>query len=154
MNLDLLFEDLETQFDAAIDQAKTRPTRVVESVKTSVSGNRLSLERPVFGIDFTAGLVSGKAVWRFQPYRSLSTIKLTFGIEPANQSEPQTATDFLTQSVIGRFCRYSMFGDGQQIRKGRVLSVLNGLLLFEATNEVIAIAVERLAWLEVHAGDN
>jgi hypothetical protein len=45
-------------------------------------------------------------------------------------------------------------GDGQQVRKARVIGILQGLILFESTAEVEAVAIDRLAWLEVHAADN
>lgn len=154
MNLDLLFEDLETHFDSVLEQAKQRPAFGIERLTTSVAGNRLSIDRPLFGRDFICGLVSGQAIWRFQPHRSISVVKLSFSKEQATDSELQDSSDFLADSLIGRFARYAMHGDGQQIRKGRVISVLHGLLLFESTAEVIAITIDRLAWLEIHAGDN
>lgn len=154
MNLDLLFEDLENHFDNVLEQAKQKPANGVQRLTTAVAGNRLSLDKPIFGKDFICGLVSGQAIWRFQPHRAISVARITFNTEPATNVESAEASEFLAESLAGRFARYSMFGDGQQIRKGRVISVLHGLLLFESAAEVVAIAIERLAWLEVHAADN
>jgi hypothetical protein len=80
--------------------------------------------------------------------------KLTFNEKPAPNIDSQDDLALLSESLIGRFVRYSLSGDGQQVRRGRVLQVLASLILFEATDEVLAVAIERLAWLEVHAGDN
>jgi hypothetical protein len=80
--------------------------------------------------------------------------KLTFNQTPVSDLETQDDIALLSESLTGRFVRYSLSGDGQQIRRGRVLQVMNALILFESTSEVLAVAVERLAWLEVHADDN
>jgi hypothetical protein len=154
MNLDQLFEDLESEFEAALE-AKT-PANIpgVERIITTVSGNRLSIDRPVFGANYVCGLVSGHAIWRFQPHRTLSVAKVTFQSDSINRVESQDAVEFLESSLLQRFVRYSLAGDGQQIRRGRVMHILQGLILFESTKEVVAVAVDRLAWLEVHAADN
>lgn len=154
MNLDELFEDLETQFEAAL-AGENKPQRFgLERISASIAGTRVVLDRPILGSNFVAGLVSGKAIWRFQPHRGLGVAKLTFSETPASTADAQDDISLLSQSLIGRFVRYSLSGDGQQIRRGRVMQVMSSLILFEATNEVLAVAVERLAWLEVHAGDN
>lgn len=154
MNLDKLFEDLETQFEAELSAVKQAPRFGLERLSASISGNRLTLERPILGSNFVAGLVSGKAIWRFQPHRTLGVAKLTFSEKPEPNLESQDDLEILSSSLLGRFVRYSLSGDGQQIRKGRVLQVLSALILFESTDQVLAVAIERLAWLEVHAGDN
>jgi hypothetical protein len=154
MNLDALFEDLETQFESAL--AKTNQTQKfgLNRLSASVAGNRITLDRPVLGTNFVAGLVSGKAIWRFQPHRTLGVAKLTFNQTPVSDVNAQDDIALLSESLTGRFVRYSLSGDGQQIRRGRVLQVMNALILFESTGEVLAVAIERLAWLEVHADDN
>ena len=154
MNLDQLFEDLETQFEAAISENQAKPKYRVGRLTTSVSGNKLSIDRPVFGDGYLAGLISGRAIWRFQPHRSLSVAKITFTADIESELETLSAAELLGESLSGRFVRYSLFGDGQQIRRGRVVSLMQGLILFESTAEVVAVAIERLAWLEVHAIDN
>lgn len=154
MNLDKLFEDLETQFDAALSNANQPQRFGLQRLSASISGNRITLERPILGSNFVAGIVSGRAIWRFQPHRTLGVAKLTFNDQTEPNLDSQNDLEILSSSLIGRFVRYSLSGDGQQIRKGRVLQVLNALILFEATDEVLAVAIERLAWLEVHAGDN
>ena len=154
MNLDKLFEDLETQFDAELSSTNQPQNFGLTRLSASISGTRITLERPVLGSNFVAGLVSGKAIWRFQPHRTLGVAKLTFNEKVEPNIDSQNDLEILTNSLIGRFVRYSLAGDGQQIRKGRVLKVLNALILLEATDEVLAVAIERLAWLEVHAGDN
>jgi hypothetical protein len=80
--------------------------------------------------------------------------KLTFNQTPLADVQTQDDISLLSESLTGRFVRYSLSGDGQQIRRGRVLQVMNALILFESPNEVLAVAIERLAWLEVHADDN
>jgi len=154
MNLDALFEDLESQFENALEQGSQAQRFGLDRLSASVSGNRITLDRPVLGSNFVAGLVSGKAIWRFQPHRTLGAAKLTFNQNPVADLEPQNDISLLSESLVGRFVRYSLTGDGQQIRRGRVLQIMNALILFESTNDVVAVAVERLAWLEVHAGDN
>lgn len=154
MNLDALFEDLETQFETALENESGSQCFGLERLTASVSGNRISLDRPILGSNFVAGIVSGRAIWRFQPHRTLGVSKLTFNQNPIADLDTQDDVALLSQSLIGRFVRYSLSGDGQQIRHGRVLRVMTGLILFESTSEVVAVAIERLAWLEVHAGDN
>ena len=154
MNLDKLFEDLETQFEAELISGQQPQRFGLERLSASIAGHRLTLERPILGSNFVAGLVSGKAIWRFQPHRTLGVAKLTFNEKPAPNIDSQDDLALLSESLIGRFVRYSLSGDGQQVRRGRVLQVLASLILFEATGEVLAVAIERLAWLEVHAGDN
>ena len=154
MNLDELFEDLETQFDAVLANANSPQRFGLDRISASISGTRITLDRPILGSNFVAGLISGKAIWRFQPHRTLGVAKLTFNQTPTPDTDAQNDIALLTESLVGRFVRYSLSGDGQQIRRGRVLQVLNALILFESTAEVSAVAIERLAWLEVHAGDN
>jgi hypothetical protein len=154
MNLDELFEDLETEFEVALSKVNEPQRFGLKRLSASISGNRITLDRPILGSNFVAGIVSGRAIWRFQPHRTLGLAKLTFNEESEPNLDAQNDLDILSNSLIGRFVRYSLSGDGQQIRKGRVLRVLNALILFEATDEVLAVAIERLAWLEVHAVDN
>lgn len=154
MNLDELFEDLETQFEVALESQTKSQNFGIERLSASIAGTRLTLDKPLLGKNFVAGIVSGKAIWRFQPHRTLGVAKLHFNEEPEPQTEQQEAIELLGESLIGRFVRYSLAGDGQQIRRGRVLQLMSSLILFESTAEVLAVAVERLAWLEVHASDN
>ncbi|MCX6485689.1 MAG: hypothetical protein NTX78_03495 [Rhodoluna sp.] len=154
MNLDALFEDLETQFETALAKANQTQKFGLNRLSASIAGNRITLDRPVLGSNFVAGLISGKAIWRFQPHRTLGVAKLTFNQTPLADVQTQDDIALLSESLTGRFVRYSLSGDGQQIRRGRVIQVMNALILFESPNEVLAVAIERLAWLEVHADDN
>lgn len=154
MNIDQLFEDLENQFEVALEQNDSNVNRGVERLTTAISGTRLSLDRPTFGATYICGLVSGRAIWRFQPHRTLSVARITFSKELTPNPESPEASELLSESLTQRFVRYSLAGDGQQIRKARVLGILQGLILFESTNDVVAVAIDRLAWLEVHAADN
>jgi hypothetical protein len=154
MNLEDLFEDLETQFDSALTQRMEPQNLGLERISASIAGNRLTLDRPVLGSNFVAGLVSGKAIWRFQPHRTLGLAKISFSQKPQPLTDPQDDIELLTASLGKRFVRYALSGDGQQIRKGRVLEIRNGLILFESNSEILAVAIGRLAWLEVHAADN
>jgi hypothetical protein len=154
MNLDDLFEDLETQFETALNQREQRQNLGLERLSASIAGNRLTLDRPILGSNFVAGLVSGKAIWRFQPHRTLGLAKITFNQKPEPTTESQDDISLLADSLGKRYVRYALAGDGQQVRKGRVLEILNGLILFESNAEILAVAVGRLAWLEVHAADN
>jgi hypothetical protein len=154
MNLDDLFEDLETQFETALNQREPRQNLGLERLSASIAGNRLTLDRPILGSNFVAGLVSGKAIWRFQPHRTLGLAKITFNEKPEPATESQDDISLLADSLGKRYVRYALAGDGQQVRKGRVLEILNGLILFESNAEIMAVAIGRLAWLEVHAADN
>lgn len=154
MNIDQLFEDLENQFEVALEQNDSNAIRGVERLTTTISGTRLSLDRPTFGATYICGLVSGRAIWRFQPHRTLSVARISFSKELTPNPESPEASELLSESLTQRFVRYSLAGDGQQIRKARVLGILQGLILFESTNDVVAVAIDRLAWLEVHAADN
>lgn len=154
MNIDQLFEDLETEFDAALDSSSPKPDLGIERLTTTFSGSRLSFERPTLGESYVCGLVTGRAIWRFQPHRTLSVARVTFNQEIESQTLSQQASELLSESLVQRFCRYSLSGDGQQVRKARVIGVMHGLILFESSTDVVAVAIERLAWLEVHAADN
>jgi hypothetical protein len=154
MNIDQLFEDLETQFEAVLENAAPKPERGVERLTTTISGTRISLDRPTLGDTYVCGLVSGRAIWRFQPHRTLSVARITFNQNVESRVESQQAAELLSESLLQRFCRYSLAGDGQQIRKARVIGVMHGLILFESSTDVVAVAIDRLAWLEVHAADN
>lgn len=154
MNIDQLFDELESQFEVALELKQPKPKYGIERLTTTISGNRLSLDRPIFGENYVAGLIAGRAIWRFQPHRTLSVAKIIFGKNVADAAETQSAYELLSESLNQRFVRYSLAGDGQQIRRGRVLSIMQGLILFESKTEVSAVAIERLAWLEVHASDN
>lgn len=154
MNIDQLFEDLEEQFEVALEQANPKPNLGIERLTTTISGNRLSLDRPILGDNYICGLVSGRAIWRFQPHRTISASKVVFSKEIAPTTEQAEASQLLSESLHQRFVRYSLSGDGQQIRRGRVIGIMRGLILFESNPEVLAVAIERLAWLEVHAADN
>lgn len=154
MNIDQLFEDLETQFEVALEDGLPKPNLGLERLTTTISGTRLSLDRPTLGDTYVCGLVTGRAIWRFQPHRTLSVARLTFSKELAPNSAQPCASELLSESLIQRFVRYSLAGDGQQVRKARVIAIMHGLLLFESPAEVVAVAIERLAWLEVHAADN
>ena len=154
MNIDQLFEDLETEFEAALETSSPKPSLGIERLTTTFSGSRLSFERPTLGETYVCGLVTGRAIWRFQPHRTLSVARVTFNQEIESQTFSQKASELLSESLLQRFCRYSLSGDGQQVRKARVIGVLHGLILFESSTDVVAVAIERLAWLEVHAADN
>lgn len=154
MNIDQLFEDLENQFEVALDKGLAKPALGIERLTTTISGIRLSLDHPKFGETYVCGLVTGRAIWRFQPHRTLSVAKVKFSEELALPTGSQSASEFLSESLLQRFVRYSLAGDGQQIRRGRVIAIMHGLVLFESSADVTAVAIERLAWLEVHAADN
>lgn len=154
MNIDQLFEELEDQFEVAIEQGLPRPNLGIDRLTTTISGTRLSLDRPTLGETFVCGLVSGRAIWRFQPHRTLSAAKITFSKEPDSMTDGPSASELLSESLLQRFVRYSLAGDGQQIRRGRVIGIMHGLILFESSTDVVAVAIERLAWLEVHAAEN
>ena len=154
MNLEELFEDLETQFDSALSRSIKPQNFGLERISASIAGNRVTLDRPVLGSNFVAGLVSGKAIWRFQPHRTLGLAKISFSEKPELLADPQDEIELLSASLGKRYVRYALSGEGQQIRKGRVIEILNGLILFESNSETLAVAVGRLAWLEVHAADN
>lgn len=154
MNIDQLFQDLETQFEVALEGNLPKPQAGVARLTATHSGNRISFERPTFGDTYICGLVTGRAIWRYQPHRTLGVARITFSTEIPAPSEEIAARELFSESLVGRFVRYSLSGDGQQIRRGRVLSVLRGLILFESPTEVVAVAIERLGWLEVHAADN
>lgn len=154
MNIDQLFEELEVEFEAALEQGLPKPHLGIEKLTTTISGSRLALDRPTLGDTYICGLVSGRAIWRFQPHRTLSVARITFSKEPSTQLDGPTAQELLSESLLQRFVRYSLAGDGQQIRRGRVIAIMHGLILFESSAEVIAVAIERLAWLEVHASEN
>ncbi len=154
MNIDQLFEELEDQFEVVLDQGSPKPNLGIEKLTTTISGTRLSLDRPTLGDTYVCGLVSGRAVWRFQPHRTLSAARITFSKTPSTLSDGPKASELLSESLLQRFVRYSLAGDGQQIRRGRVIAIMHGLLLFESSAEVLAVAIERLAWLEVHAAEN
>ena len=154
MNIDQLFEDLETEFEVALENSAPKLNLGVERLTTTFSGSRLSLERPTLGDTYVCGLVSGRAIWRFQPHRTLSVARVTFNQQIESQADSQQASELLAESLVQRFCRYALAGEGQQVRKARVIGVMNGLILFESTTDVVAVAIERLAWLEVHAADN
>ena len=154
MNLDQLFEELETEFDAALQSQRVKPDFGIERITSTVSGNRISLDRPTLGADFICGLVTGRAIWRFQPHRTLSVARIKFNQEPTEPREAPDSTELFSESLVQRFVRYSLSGDGQQVRKGRIISILQGLILFDSGAEVVAVAIDRLAWLEVHAADN
>lgn len=154
MNIDQLFEELEGQFEAALEQGLPKPNLGIDRLTTTISGNRLSLDRPTLGDTYICGLVSGRAIWRFQPHRTLSAARITFSKEPSPLVDGPVAHELLSESLMQRFVRYSLAGDGQQIRRGRVKAIMHGLILFESSAEVVAVAIERLAWLEVHASEN
>ena len=154
MNLDDVFEDLETHFDAVINASQEPAVKAIERLTATVQGNRVTITNLRFGEDFVAGLIGGKAIWRYQPHRSISTAKIFFG-EPKPFDVRQVGShQLLSETIVGKFVRYSLIGDGQQIRKGRVLEAVHGLVIFESNTEVFAVTMDRLAWLEVHAGDN
>jgi hypothetical protein len=154
MNLDQLFEDLETEFESALENSPPKSNPGIERLTTTISGTRISLERPTLGDTYVCGLVRGRAIWRFQPHRTLSVARVTFNQDIESRADSQQAAELLSESLVQRFCRYSLAGDGQQVRKARVIGVLHGLILFESATDVVAVAIERLAWLEVHAADN
>lgn len=154
MNIDQLFEDLENEFSVALEQGSNKPNLGIQKLTTTVSGSRLSLDNPTLGDTYVCGLVSGRAIWRFQPHRTLNVARLTFNNDVASRAENLQASELLSESLLQRFVRYSLAGDGQQVRRARVIGIMQGLVLFESNAEVVAVAIERLAWLEVHAADN
>lgn len=151
MNLETIFEDLETQFE--VEQNSQKNSALSASrIATTVGGIRIAIDRPIFGDTFVAGVLAGKAIWRFQPHRSMAVFKLKLSDEPG--AAPIVAEDLLNESLRGRFVRFNLTNDGQQVRKARVLGVDSGLILFEPEAEPTGVPIDRLAWLEVHAGDN
>lgn len=151
MSIEHIFEELETQFDSELNSRKGIPVSV-EKLATTVGGNRITLDRPVLGETYVCGVIGGKAIWRFQPHKTMALLRLN----PSDELVPpaKSAPDLLRECLSGRFIRYNLTNDGSQIRKARVLGVCDGLILFEPANAPTGVAIERLAWLEVHASDN
>lgn len=151
MTLENVFEEIETRFDAAL----TSPVSVfsAEKLATTVGGIRIALERPTFGANYIAGVLSGKAIWRFQPHKTMAVFRISPSDEPVS-SNTRDAAELLEDCLPGRFIRFNLISDGSQIRKARVLGVSSGLILFEPATAPTGVAIERLAWLEVHASDN
>lgn len=151
MNIETVIEDLETQFEARLANEIKLPNGA-ERLATTVGGIRITIDKPTFGETFVAGILGGKAIWRFQPHRTMAVFRLIPADEP--QPAPKPAAELLEEVLPGRFIRFNLTSDGSQIRKARVLGVTNGLILFEPATAPTGVAIERLAWLEVHASDN
>jgi hypothetical protein len=151
MTIETVIEDLETQFEAALGRVKMLPT-AAEKLATTVGGIRITIENPTFGETFVAGILGGKAVWRFQPHRTMAVFRLLPSETPGVPAK--SAAELLEDALPGRFIRFNLTSDGSQIRKARVLGVTDGLILFEPVTAPTGVAIERLAWLEVHASDN
>ena len=151
MTIENVFEDLETQFESVLNSNPVIP-RAAEKLATTVAGVRITLENPTFGDSFVAGVIGGKAIWRFQPHKTMAVFRLM--PSEAQESPAKNAGELLEECLPGRFIRFNLTSDGSQIRKARVLGVLNGLILFEPASAPTGVAIERLSWLEVHASDN
>ena len=151
MTIEHIFEELETQFDSALASQPGIPAGA-EKLATTVGGIRITLDRPMFGETFVSGVIGGKAIWRFQPHKTMAVLRLSPSDEPAPPAK--SASDLLYECLPGRFIRYNLTNDGSQIRKARVLGVIEGLILFEPASAPTGVAIERLSWLEVHASDN
>lgn len=151
MNIENVIEDLETQFEVRLENEIQLPN-AAERLATTVGGIRITIDKPAFGETYVAGILGGKAIWRFQPHRTMAVFRLIPTGEP--QKVPKPAGELLEEVLPGRFIRFNLTSDGSQIRKARVLGVTNGLILFEPATAPTGVAIERLAWLEVHASDN
>lgn len=151
MTIENLIEDLETQFESALGARAFMPP-AAERIATTVGGVRITIDNPTFGETFVAGILGGKAVWRFQPHRTMAVFRLIPSEKPSEPS--RTASELLEEVLPGRFIRFNLSSDGSQIRKARVLGVVDGLILFEPASAPTGVAISRLAWLEVHASDN
>ncbi|MEO0312804.1 MAG: hypothetical protein RL140_34 [Actinomycetota bacterium] len=152
MTIENVFEDLETQFESVL-AANTAIPRAAEKLATTVAGVRITIDNPTFGSSFVAGVLGGKAIWRFQPHKTMAVFRV-IPSEEALDSTARDAGELLEECLPGRFIRFNLTSDGSQIRKARVLGVLNGLILFEPASAPTGVAIERLSWLEVHASDN
>lgn len=151
MSIETVFEDLETQFESALATNQSLPV-TAEKLATTVGGVRITIDRPTLGETFVAGILGGKAIWRFQPHKTMAILRL---IPSEEIPQPvKNATELLEECLPGRFVRFNLTNDGSQIRKARVLGISNGIILFEPASAPTGVAIERLAWLEVHAADN
>ena len=151
MSIETVIEDLETQFEARLEVEVNLP-KAAERIATTVGGIRITIDNPTFGETYVAGIVGGKAIWRYQPHRTMAVFRLMPSESPAVPAK--SAADLLEEVLPSRFIRFNLTSDGSQIRKGRVLGVTEGLILFEPASAPTGVAIERLAWLEVHASDN
>lgn len=151
MNIETVIDDLETQFEAKIANKPKLPN-AAERLATTVGGIRIAIDKPTFGETFVAGILGGKAIWRFQPHRTMAVFRLIPNDE--QPKAPKPAAELLEEVLPGRFIRFNLTSDGSQIRKARVLGVMEGMILFEPASAPTGVAIERLAWLEVHASDN
>jgi hypothetical protein len=151
MNIENVIEDLETQFEASLANESKLP-KSAERLATTVGGIRITIDKPTFGETYVAGILGGKAIWRFQPHRTMAVFRLIPNEKQKEISKP--AVELLEEVLPGRFIRFNLTSDGSQIRKARVLGVTEGLILFEPATAPTGVAIERLAWLEVHASDN
>lgn len=151
MNIETVFEELETQFESTLEPKPSLP-RSAEKLATTVGGVRITIDRPTFGETFVAGILGGKAIWRFQPHKTMAVLRLIPSEAPSQPAK--SAAELLEECLSGRFIRFNLTSDGNQIRKARVLGVTDGIILFEPASAPTGVAIERLAWLEVHAADN
>jgi hypothetical protein len=160
MQLDNIFEDLEAQFDFALER---RATRSISEMSNLVrlrrhDGRTLELIRPLIGSDFIAGMVLGANA--FCLYRLATLIQVEFvtlqGVQlDAIKRTSFSLRDFLINVSLPSEISWSTIHEIDTMR-GVVSDIFGELLMINLLGRAIPIGVpaSSLAEVQIHTVEN
>lgn len=160
MQLDNIFEDLEAQFDFALETRVAKsPSQTSNLVRVrSQDARTVEMIRPLIGQDFIAGMVLGAKAFRVYRFAFLSQLEFLtlLGVKLAPiQRTSLSTTGFLENVTLPSAISWSTFGDSDM--KAGVLEDLVGELLVVNLLEAqapLGVPVAALSCLQIDSVDN
>jgi hypothetical protein len=160
MQLDNIFEDLEVQFDFALETSSAKSTFESSNLaRVRCQGARtVELIHPLIGSDFIAGMVLGANSFRLFRLASLTQIEfLTLrGIAlGAVKTTGLSMRDFLLNASLPSEISWSTI-QAVETKRGVVIDVVGELLMINMLgfNTLIGVPVAALSELQIHSVDN
>lgn len=160
MQLDNIFEDLEAQFDFALESNTAKSpfeTSNLARVRRH-DGRTAELVHPVLGEDFIAGMVLGANAFRLYRLAGLSQLefKTLVGLDlPAVQGTTLSSRGFLKNISLPSAIAWSTL-DSVEVKRGVLAELVGDLLLINrlGIENPIGVPISALSDLQIDSVDN
>jgi hypothetical protein len=160
MQLDNIFEDLEAQFDFALESSATKSSFETSNLARvrRHDGRTAELVHPVLGEDFIAGMVLGANAFRLYRLVTLSQLefKTLVGLDlPAVQCTTLSTRGFLANISLPSAIAWSTL-EAVEVKRGVWLDLVGELLLINMLkiDDPIGVPLTSLSDLQIDSVDN
>lgn len=161
MHIEDIFEDLEAQFDAALQKTPRDPyTENIRALEIQTNHSiAKDLIAPIFGKEFIAGLDSVAAIWHVYPAHAIRKIVLHGEVDESLPKLKILAADlesFLRSLPMPCQIRWRLASNEDHLQTGVLHSVTQNLMFIYSPSSPrpIAVPIAALGQLSIESVDN